>query len=107
MKVAVLKEGAGETRVAAIPETVKKFAGLGATIAVEKGAGESASISDAQFEEAGAATGTRAEVLKDADVILCIGGPDPSTLGAAMVRDHPRYYPYFSRTSFHLGASSH
>jgi NAD(P) transhydrogenase subunit alpha len=83
LKVAVLKEGAGETRVAAIPETVKKFAGLGATIAVEKGAGESASISDEQFEEAGAAIGTRAEVLKDADVILCVGGPDPSTLGAA------------------------
>jgi D-alanyl-D-alanine carboxypeptidase len=25
---------------------------------------------------------------------------DMATLGAAMVRDHPRYYPYFSRTSF-------
>ena len=83
MKVAVLKEGAGETRVAAIPETVKKFAGLGATVAVETGAGNSASISDAEYEGAGATTGSRADVLKDADIILCVSGPDASTLGGA------------------------
>jgi NAD(P) transhydrogenase subunit alpha len=83
LKVAVLKEGAGENRVAAIPETVKKFAGLGATIAVEKGAGESASISDAEFESAGAATGSRADVLKDADIILCVSGPEAATLDGA------------------------
>ena len=83
MKVAVLKEGAGETRVAAIPETVKKFAGLGATVAVETGAGNSASISDAEFEGAGATTGSRADVLKDADIILCVSGPDVATLGGA------------------------
>ena len=83
MKVAVLKEGAGETRVAAIPETVKKFAGLGATVAVEKGAGDVASISDADFEGAGATTGSRADVLKDADIILCVSGPDASTLAGA------------------------
>lgn len=80
MKVAVLKEGEGETRVAAIPETVKKFAGLGAKVAVEKGAGESASISDSEFESAGATIGSRAEVLKDADIILCVSGPEASTL---------------------------
>ena len=83
MKIAVLKESGSETRVAAIPETVKKFAGLGATIAVEKGAGEPASISDAEFEAAGAATGTRADVLKDADLILCVIGPEPGTLKGA------------------------
>ena len=57
MKIAVLKEAAGETRVAAIPETVKKFIALGAEMAVEKGAGESASIADADFEAAGAKIG--------------------------------------------------
>ena len=46
MKIAVLKEGGAETRVAAIPETVKKFVGLGASVAVERGAGTAASISD-------------------------------------------------------------
>ena len=55
MKIAVLQEtAAGETRVAAIPETVKKFVTLGAEFAVEKGAGDGASISDAEYEAAGA-----------------------------------------------------
>ena len=40
MKIAVVRETAsGETRVAASPETVKKFIGLGAEVAVESGAG--------------------------------------------------------------------
>lgn len=81
MKIAVLKELAdGETRVSATPETVKKFAKLGASISVEKGAGESASISDAEFEEAGAALETRAAAIKDADILLGIQGPDPKSL---------------------------
>ncbi len=83
MKIAVLKEAAGETRCAAIPETVKKFAALGATVAVEKGAGEGASIADSAFEEAGASVGSRGEVLKGASVILCVNGPDPATLAGA------------------------
>jgi len=44
MKIAVLKEAGNETRCAAIPETVKKFVGLGAEVAVERGAGNRASI---------------------------------------------------------------
>ena len=35
----------GETRVSATPETVKKFVGLGAEVAVENGAGAQAGIS--------------------------------------------------------------
>jgi NAD(P) transhydrogenase subunit alpha len=83
MKIAVLKEAAGETRCAAIPETVKKFIALGAEVAVEKGAGESASVSDADFETAGARIGSRPDVLKGAGIILCINGPDPGTLKGA------------------------
>jgi len=83
MKIAVLKEAAGETRCAAIPETVKKFAALGADVAVEAGAGANATISDADFEFAGAKIGSRADVLKDAGIILAINGPDPATLGGA------------------------
>ena len=45
MKIAVLKEPDGESRCAAIPETVKKFVALGASVAVEQGAGASASTS--------------------------------------------------------------
>src|SRR6185369_16511250 len=85
MKIAVLKEtAAGESRVAAIPETVKKFVVLGAEFAVEKGAGEGASISDAEYEAAGAKLASRAEALSGAGIVLCVNGPDaPSLKGAA------------------------
>ena len=84
MKIAVLKEtAAGETRCAAIPETAKKFIGLGAEVAVERGAGSAASIADADFEAAGAKVGSRDDVLKGAGIILCVSGPDASELKGA------------------------
>jgi len=83
MKIAVLKETADETRCAAIPETVKKFIGLGAEVAVESGAGVGASIRDLEFEAAGAKLGSRADVLKGAGAILCVNGPDAADLKGA------------------------
>ena len=83
MKIAVLKEAADETRCAAIPETVKKFIGLGADVAVETGAGDGASIADADFEAVGAKVGSRADALKGAGIILVVNGPDPATLNSA------------------------
>ena len=80
-KIAVLKEtAAGETRVAATPETVKKFIALGATVSVEKGAGLSASISDAEYEAMGATLGTAAATAKDAEILLSVQGPAPKAL---------------------------
>ncbi len=84
MKIAVLKESeAGERRVAATPETVKKFAALGASLAVESGAGSGANISDADYEGAGATVGGRDKVLDGADVVLSVQGPDPASLKGA------------------------
>jgi len=83
LKIAVLKEAAGETRASAIPETVKKFAALGAEVAVEKGAGAGASIADKDYAEAGAKLGTRKDVLSGADIILAVDGPDPASLAGA------------------------
>jgi H+-translocating NAD(P) transhydrogenase subunit alpha len=81
VKIAVLKETApGETRCSAIPETVKKFTALGAEMAVERGAGLSAGISDEEFKEAGAKIGARKDALNGAGVILCVSGPEPETL---------------------------
>lgn len=82
LRIAVLKERAsGETRVSATPETVKKFIALGATLAVEAGAGAAASISDADYAAAGA------EIVQDpargADIILGVQGPDPAALKGA------------------------
>ncbi|MBP6379820.1 MAG: NAD(P) transhydrogenase subunit alpha [Sphingorhabdus sp.] len=83
-KIAVLKETAsGETRVAASPETVKKFIALGAGVAVEKGAGFAASISDAEYEAVGATVGAASAVVKDAAIILGVQGPDPKALKGA------------------------
>lgn len=80
-KIAVLKEvAAGETRVAASAETVKKFIGLGANVSIEKGAGLTASVSDAEYQAAGATLGAAAAVLKDADIVLGVQGPDPKAL---------------------------
>ena len=83
MKIAVLKEAAGETRCAAIPETVKKFIALGAEVAVETGAGLTASIADSEFEAAGAKVGSRKDTLKGAGIILAVSGPDPKSLEGA------------------------
>ena len=85
MKIAVLKETApGETRCSAIPETVKKFSALGAEVAVESGAGASASVPDSEFESVGATIGTRDQVLSGAGAILCVNGPDPDDLAGAV-----------------------
>jgi NAD(P) transhydrogenase subunit alpha len=84
MKIAVLKERApGETRVAASPETVKKFIGLGNEVAVESGAGEHAAITDAAFAEAGAAVGDLAATIRDAEIVLGIQAPDVALLKGA------------------------
>jgi NAD(P) transhydrogenase subunit alpha len=81
-RIAVLRERAsGETRVSATPETVRKLIGLGAQLAVESGAGSSASIADADYLAAGAEIGTAEQVLAGADIVFGIQGPDPSLLG--------------------------
>ena len=45
---------AGETRVAATPETIKKIIAQGHTVSVQSGAGTAASVTDAAYAEAGA-----------------------------------------------------
>jgi H+-translocating NAD(P) transhydrogenase subunit alpha len=84
VKIAVLKESAaGESRVAASAETVKKFIGLGATVSVETGAGAGASVSDADYAAAGASVGALTATIADADIILGVQGPDPKSLKGA------------------------
>ena len=83
MNIAILNEGGVETRVAAIPETVKKFIALGASVAIEQGAGLFASIADADYQAAGASIGARSAILKDADIILAVTGPVPESLNGA------------------------
>ena len=72
----VLKEAfAGERRVALTPEIVKKFAGGGAKVLVEPGAGEAASFPDAAYAAAGAELTDRVAVLARADVLFTVRPP--------------------------------
>ena len=81
VRIAVVTEQApGERRVAATPETVKKFAALGASVAVEQGAGAAASFADADYAAAGATIGDRAATLAGAGIVLGVQGPDPASL---------------------------
>ncbi len=83
-RIAVLKERAsGESRVAATPETVKKFIALGASVAVEEGAGAGASIPDAEYSAAGAEVAKAAAAIKGADIVLGVQGPDAKLLKGA------------------------
>jgi len=79
MRIAVARESdSGEPRVAGTPETVKKFKGLGAEVAVERGAGVSSGILDADYEAAGATVGDN--VCKDADLVLKVKRPSADEL---------------------------
>jgi NAD(P) transhydrogenase subunit alpha len=63
-----------ETRVAASAETVKKFIALGADVAVERGAGVAAGVTDADYQAAGAQLTGSAEAL-GADIVLKVRRP--------------------------------
>lgn len=78
MKIAVLKETrAGEARVAASPDTVRKFRALGAEVAVETGAGEGAFFLDDDFRAAGAVVAPNAhDALAGAELALMVRAPD-------------------------------
>ena len=81
VEVLVLKESAaGERRVAATPETVKKLVAAGASVRIEAGAGETAGFTDQAYADAGAqiaAEGARAS----AELVLCVQPPAAAQLG--------------------------
>ncbi len=82
MKIAVPAEH-DEPRVAATPETVKKFAGLGATVSVQSGAGLASRITDADYQAAGATIAPdAATAVLDADIVLKVRRPTESEVRA-------------------------
>src|SRR6478752_6323236 len=79
MKIAIARETeGGEPRVAATPDTVKKFKALGADIAVEPGAGVKSGILDADYQAAGATLA--ADAVSGADIILKVRRPEAGEL---------------------------
>jgi H+-translocating NAD(P) transhydrogenase subunit alpha len=79
MRVAVAAEGeAGEPRVAATPETIKKIIALAAEVAVEPGAGIKSGFLDADYAAAGATVS--ADALNGADIVLKVRRPQAAEL---------------------------
>jgi NAD(P) transhydrogenase subunit alpha len=72
MKLVVPREAApGETRVALVPETVKKLIAAGFSVSVESGAGLTALFSDDAYRAAGATIVNDPEALfSGGDMIL-------------------------------------
>ena len=83
MRIAVLSEtDPAEPRVAAVPETVKKFIGLGADVTVQAGAGVKAGVPDSEYEAAGAAiAGSAADAAGSADLVLKVRRPNAEEVG--------------------------
>jgi len=82
MRIAVPTETlAYETRIAATPETVKKFIAAGCEVVVQKGAGEHADLTDAEFADAGASLADSfAETCQGADCIVKVRAPSQEEL---------------------------
>ncbi len=102
MQIAVLKERrSGESRVAASPDTVKKFIALGAKVTVETGAGAASSFADSVFQEAGATIApSAAEAAGNADMVFKIQKP----MTAAEGTDEIGYLKRGSVIMAHLNA---
>jgi NAD(P) transhydrogenase subunit alpha len=79
MKIAIAREvDPFERRVAATPDTIKKFRALGAEIAIEPGAGVKSGLPDSEFIAAGATVS--ADALKNADIVIKVKRPEASEL---------------------------
>jgi NAD(P) transhydrogenase subunit alpha len=84
MKITVLREELpGESRVALMPDSVKKLLGLGVTVSVESLAGLAAARSDADYTEAGAeVSADRNAMLKETDVLVTVNRPSTDVFAA-------------------------
>lgn len=83
MRLAIPRERrSGERRVAASPDTVRKFRDLGLTVVVETGAGAGAHLPDEAFRAAGAEIAPdMAAVCAGADIVLKVQRPLPEEVG--------------------------
>ena len=84
--IGVARERAtGERRVAVTPETCRKLVAAGATVRVERGAGQGAYIPDAQYTDAGAMLVDDADAARDGAAIVACVQP-PATTAIARLR---------------------
>ena len=81
MTIGILKETAGENRVALLPESVATLVKMNVTMLVEAGAGLTAFAPDKAYEEAGATIEPKAKVIAGADLLIKIQPPTPEEIG--------------------------
>ncbi|HSV02890.1 MAG TPA: Re/Si-specific NAD(P)(+) transhydrogenase subunit alpha [Phenylobacterium sp.] len=73
----------GESRVAAVPETVKRLIAAGFSVIVEAGAGAAASYPDADYKAAGASLAkTARDALAKADIVFHVRAPEAAEIAA-------------------------
>ena len=72
----------GETRIAATPDTVKKFLSFGCSVSVERGAGMASGYLDHSYEDQGADLVSAADpdAWREADLVLCVQTPTSEAL---------------------------
>ncbi|MEZ5845567.1 MAG: Re/Si-specific NAD(P)(+) transhydrogenase subunit alpha [Geminicoccaceae bacterium] len=82
MKLGIVTETRdGEQRVAASADTVKRYAGLGLEVLVQRGAGVASGVGDDAFEKAGATLVDDAAAAFGADILLKVQRPTDDEMG--------------------------
>ena len=83
-----------ETRVAAIPATVKQYISAGFTVKIQSGAGAASQISDDDYKEAGAEIVSDASaIFSSSDMVLKVNSPTDDEM--AMIKDGSSYISFF------------
>jgi H+-translocating NAD(P) transhydrogenase subunit alpha len=82
---AVRETAPGEQRVALVPESVPVLARAQVRVLVESGAGAAACFPDGAYEQAGAEVVSRDEAIDRADVLVCVGTPEPDLIARLRV----------------------
>ncbi|MEC8547816.1 MAG: NAD(P)(+) transhydrogenase (Re/Si-specific) subunit alpha, partial [Candidatus Thermoplasmatota archaeon] len=75
MRIGVITESEGESRVAIAPSSIRKLSKAGYEVAIQEGAGNLSNYSDKDYSDAGAIVVDREEALKS-PFLICIRFPE-------------------------------
>ena len=80
-RLGIVKEGNGETRVAATPDTVAKLLTLGYEVVVERGAGAASSFPDSQYKTAGAIVADKKKTWSS-EIVMKVNAPTDAEIAS-------------------------
>ncbi|MTA37823.1 MAG: NAD(P)(+) transhydrogenase (Re/Si-specific) subunit alpha, partial [Actinobacteria bacterium] len=80
-RLGIVKEGNGETRVAATPDTVAKLLLLGYEVVVERGAGAESSFPDSQYKTAGAIVADKKKTWAS-EIVMKVNAPTDAEIAS-------------------------